>query len=120
MFRLAPKLLWQQSQETPAALPRTSAANAVAQASASSAIRAPLKCMPAEVFREGKAVEHMVREIVADLLSEPALKRNVGNGRQHTFATLCSGSEMPSVAIHIAESVWASEGIHHTFKQVYM
>ena len=65
-------------------------------------------------------MEHMARGIVADLLGEPMLKSNVGNGRQHTFATCCSGSEMPSVAIEIAESILKEAGVAHSFKQIYM
>ena len=65
-------------------------------------------------------MEHMARGIVADLLGEPMLESDVGNGRQHTFATCCSGSEMPSAAIEIAESILKEAGVAHSFKQIYM
>ena len=48
-------------------------------------------------------MDHMASEIVRDLLGEPMLAHNVENGRRHTFATLCRASEMPSVAIDIAQ-----------------
>ena len=119
-LKLAPKPLWQSGQKQEAAAPSKPPENVGALQQKTQEAAAPSKRMPAEVFREGDAMQYMASEIVRDLLGEPTLAHNVQNGRRHTFATLCSGSELPSVAIDIAQKVLKDNGIKHTFQQVYM
>ena len=77
-------------------------------------------CLSAETIRGGKLLATLASDAIRDLCSGEKRSEFVESARTHTYATLCSGTEIFGLCLHTLADELAAVGINHDFECLYM
>ena len=106
-------------QKSPSKLDQKSGAREIAT---SRAMLTPqkFKSFSADDISKGRALDKYAKEIaLAAKISTPLPFRDAGP-RSHTYCTLCSGSEIPALALRAFQDRWSqASGVAHEFNHVF-